>query len=117
VAYNQALAERRANEVKNYLVEHGIPAEQIETKAYGKTKQLTDKEVEDLTTENPDASPEERRRVRHEIVIFRWANNRRVDIRLSTTGEVSRRYYPFDSADLNVLLGVKEPNKQTASVR
>jgi len=117
VAYNQALAERRASEVKNYLVQHGIAADQIETKAYGKTKQLTGKQVEDLTAENPDATPAERKRVQHELVVFQWANNRRVDIRLSTTGELSRQFYPFDSSDLNVLLGTKEPAKQTASMR
>jgi len=117
VKYNQDLSERRADLVKSFLVQQGIPPEQIVTKAYGKTKQLTDKQVEDLTTQNPDATPEERRRVLHNIIIFQWANNRRVDIHLSTTGEISQRFYPFNSADLQVLLGVKEPTKGTASLK
>ena len=33
------------------------------------------------------------------------ANNRRVDVRLSTTGQSSLRYYPYNSDDLKVLLG------------
>lgn len=117
VKYNQALAERRADLVKQYLVTQGIPAGQIETKAFGKTKQLTDKQVEELTAENPDVTPQERRRVLHNIVIFQWANNRRVDIRLSTTGEISQRFYPFNSSDVTVLLGVKEPSSHTASLK
>ncbi len=117
VKYNEDLAERRAELVKSFLVQQGIPAEQIVTKAFGKTKQLTDKQVEDLTAQNPDATPEERRRVVRNIVIFQWANNRRVDIRLSTTGEISQRFYPFNSSDLHVLLGAKEPTKRTASLR
>jgi outer membrane protein OmpA-like peptidoglycan-associated protein/plastocyanin len=118
VAYNRALSERRAENVKSFLVEHGIPAERIEIRAFGKTKNLTSKQVEDLTVENPNATPEERRRVKRNIVVFQWANNRRVDIRLSTTGEVSQRFYPFNSADVNVLLGTREPGaKQAASLR
>jgi len=117
VKYNQGLAERRAALVKSFLVQQGIPAEQIVTKAFGKTKQLTDQQVEDLTAQNPDATPEERRRVVRNIVIFQWANNRRVDIRLSTTGEISQRFYPFNSSDMQVLLGVKEPTKRTASLK
>ena len=115
--YNQALSERRGELVKSFLVQQGIPAEQIEIRAYGKTRQLTNKQVEALTAENPNATPEERQRVLHNIVIFQWANNRRVDIRLSPTGEISQQFYPFDSADLSVLLGTKEPAKRTASIK
>jgi hypothetical protein len=39
------------------------------------------------------------------------ANNRRVDVRLSTTGQTSHRYYPYNSDDLKVLLG--EPKATT----
>jgi len=117
VEYNQALAERRAELVKQYLIGQGIPAGQIETKAYGKTRQLTDKQVEELTAENPDVTPQERQRMLHNIVVFQWANNRRVDIRLSTTGEISQRYYPINSSDVTVLLGVKEPTSHSASLK
>jgi hypothetical protein len=37
------------------------------------------------------------------------ANNRRVDVRLSTTGQTSQRFFPYNSDDLNVLLGEKKP--------
>jgi outer membrane protein OmpA-like peptidoglycan-associated protein len=109
VAFNRALSQRRADLVKSNLVEHGIPAERIETRALGKEKNLTDKEVEDLNAQNPNVTPEDRQRVEHNIVAFRMANNRRVDVRLSTTGQTSQRFFPYNSDDLNVLLGEQKP--------
>jgi outer membrane protein OmpA-like peptidoglycan-associated protein len=114
VAFNKALSQRRADRVKSYLVEHGIPAERIETQALGKEKNLTDKEVEDLSAQNPNATPEDRARVEKNIVAFRMANNRRVDVSLSTTGQTSQRFFPYNSDDLNVLLGEQKPMAKKA---
>ena len=109
VAFNKALSQRRADLVKSYLLEHGVPAEKITTTAFGKEKNLTNKQVEELTAQNPNLSPEERKRVDSDIAAFRMANNRRVDLRLSTTGQTSQQFYPYNSDDLNVLLGEKKP--------
>jgi len=109
VVFNKALSQRRADRVKSYLVENGIPADKIDTEALGKEHNLTNKEVEDLNASNPNLTPEDRKRVEHNIVAFRMANNRRVDIRLSTTGQTSLRYFPYNSDDLNVLLGEPKP--------
>ena len=117
VAFNKALSQRRADLVKSYLVEHGIPAERIETQALGKEKNLTDKEVEDLTAQNPNVTPEDRKRVDSNIVAFRMANNRRVDVHLSTTGQTSQRFFPYNSDDLNVLLGEQKPVAKKAVAR
>ena len=117
VAFNKALSQRRADRVKSYLVEHGIPAERIETQALGKEQNLTDKEVEDLTAQNPNVTPEDRKRVDSNIVAFRMANNRRVDIHLSTTGQTSQRFFPYNSDDLNVLLGEQKPVAKKAVPR
>jgi peptidoglycan-associated lipoprotein len=38
--YNLALGDRRANSVKSYLVDHGVPAERIDTVSYGKERPL-----------------------------------------------------------------------------
>ena len=38
IAYNIALGEKRANEVKDYYVRLGIPADKITTVSYGKEK-------------------------------------------------------------------------------
>jgi len=107
--YNKELAGRRADRVKNYFVENGVPAGDIETRAIGKEQNLTNQEVIDLLTQNPNITPEEQKRVRRNLAVFRMANNRRVDVRLSTTGQTSHRYFPYNSDDLKVLLG--EPKK------
>jgi outer membrane protein OmpA-like peptidoglycan-associated protein len=114
VPFNRALSQRRADRVKGYLAENGIPADRIETKALGKEKNLTDQEVEDLTGQNPNITPEDRQRVTKNIVAFRLANNRRVDVRLSTTGQASLRFFPYNSDDLNVLLGEQKPAAKVA---
>src|SRR6266853_6795426 len=60
--YNKALSERRVNRVKGFLVEQGIPEANVETKAYGKQKNLTDDEVKAAVENNPEVTPEERQR-------------------------------------------------------
>ncbi|MGA2076426.1 MAG: OmpA family protein [Terriglobia bacterium] len=110
--YNKQLAARRADRVKNYLIENGVPAADIETLAIGKERNLTNQEVLDLLKQNPNVTPEEQTRVRRHLAVFRMANNRRVDVRLSTTGQTSHRYFPYNSDDLKVLLG--EPRKPAA---
>jgi len=108
-AYNMELTERRAQRVKRYLVEAGISEAQLETKAFGKEHNLTAAEVQKLNEQNPNLTPEDRQRVARQMVAFLMANNRRVDIVLTTTGQQSLRYYPYNSDDLRVLLG--EPGK------
>jgi outer membrane protein OmpA-like peptidoglycan-associated protein len=113
-AFNKALSQRRADRVKSYLIDHGVPVANLETQAFGKEKNLTDKEVLQLTEQNPNISSEDRQRVAHALVAFRMANNRRVDIRLSTTGQTSLRFFPYNSEDLNVLLGEQKPSAKQA---
>jgi len=108
VEFNQALSERRVNRVKGFLVEQGVPEANIDTKAFGKQQNLTDAEVQDAVSNNPELSPEERQRVLKNIVIIRMASNRRVDVTLSTTGQTSVRQYPFNAADSLTLIGGRE---------
>jgi hypothetical protein len=68
-----------------------------------------------LNAKNPNVTPEARERVEHNIVAFRMANNRRVDLHLSTTGQTSLRYFPYNSDDLNVLLGEQKPVAKKAT--
>jgi outer membrane protein OmpA-like peptidoglycan-associated protein len=115
--FNKALSQRRADRVKSYLVQNGIPAERIETHALGKEQNLTNKEVIDLTEQNPNVTPEDRKRVHRNIVAFRMANNRRVDVGLSTTGQNSKRFFPYNSDDLNVLLGEPKHVAKTGTAK
>ena len=115
--YNKVLSQRRADRVKSYLIDHGVPVANLETQAFGKEKNLTNKEVLELNEQNPNITPEERQRVAHAIVAFQMANNRRVDIRLSTTGQTSIRFFPYNSEDLKVLLGEPKPAAKKAPAK
>jgi outer membrane protein OmpA-like peptidoglycan-associated protein len=106
--YNQALSERRVNRVKSFLVEQGVPETNIETKAYGKQRNLNDEEVKQAVENNPEVTPEERQRSLRNLRTIRLASNRRVDVTLSTTGQSSVRQFPFNAADALTLIGGRE---------
>lgn len=112
VEYNQALSERRVNRTKSFLVEQGVPEANIETKGFGKGDNLTDAEVKDAVANNPELSTEERQRVLRNILTIRMASNRRVDVTLSTTGQMSVRQFPFNATDALTLIGGRESEKK-----
>jgi outer membrane protein OmpA-like peptidoglycan-associated protein len=114
-AYNMALSERRAARVRSFLVEQGIAESNIEDKWFGKEQNLDAATVKQLTEQNPNLTPDDRKRVEKQLPTFLLANNRRVDVVLSTTGQKSLQYYPYNSEDLKVLLGA--PPKAKAAHR
>jgi hypothetical protein len=106
--YNQALAELRAQRVKDFLVSEGVAVEKIDTSAYGKEKPLDKATVIDLQARNPKQTPEER------IHNFRatWlAYNRRVDIVLLPTNAESARFYPQQAPDSGILWQRPKPER------
>jgi outer membrane protein OmpA-like peptidoglycan-associated protein len=111
VEYNQALSERRVERTKRFLVEHGVPSANIETKAFGKQQNLTEAQVKDAVEQNPELTPGERQRVLNNMTTILLASNRRVDIALSTTGQQSLRQYPFNAADSLTLIRQAETKK------
>ena len=113
---NQALSERRAARVRSFLTEQGVAESSIETKAFGSEQNLDAATVKQLTEENPNLTPEDRQRVEKQLPTLILANNRRVDINLSTTGQKSLQYFPYNSEDLNVLLG-PPPKAKAAPVK
>ena len=106
--YNQALSERRVNSTKHFLIEQGVPEANIETKAYGKQRNLSDEEVKAAVENNPEVTSEERQRSLRNLRTIRLASNRRVDVTLSTTGQSSVRQFPFNAADSLTLIGGRE---------
>ncbi|MGB9406153.1 MAG: OmpA family protein [Terracidiphilus sp.] len=104
VEYNQALSERRVARTKQFLVEQGVPEASIETRGLGKEEELSADQVKELVEQNPDLSDAERGKVLHELGVIVLAQNRRVDVTLSTTGQESVRLYPFNAADSLTLL-------------
>lgn len=119
VPYNQALTERRVARAKSFLVENGVPEASIETVAYGKQHNLTSDEVRQAIMNNPELTPEERQRALKNLLVLKWASNRRVDITLKAAGqtnETSVRQYPFNAADSLTLIGGREAEaKQKAA--
>jgi len=107
VEYNQALSDRRVARTKKFLVEQGVPEGSIETRGLGKEQQLSKDQVEELIRQNPDLSEAERTKILHKLNVVVLAQNRRVDVTLSTTGQQSVRLYPFNAADSLTLLDEK----------
>ena len=110
--YNQALTARRVERAKSFLVEHGVPAGSIETRALGKGDNLSAEQVKQLIEQNPDLTAEERAKILKNLPVIVLANNRRVDVALSTTGQESVRQYPFNAKDSYNLISPKGAAKE-----
>jgi len=117
--YNQALSERRVAGVKSFLVEHGVPEANLETKALGDQHNLTAAEVKASVEQNPDLTKEERARVLRNMKTIIWASNRRVDVTLNAAGqtETSVRQYPFNATDSLTLIGGREAAKKAPAAK
>jgi outer membrane protein OmpA-like peptidoglycan-associated protein len=116
--YNVKLSERRAERTKNYLIEKGVPADHLQTQAYGFEKNMTSEEVKTQIEADTDLSAAEKTKILKNLLTVRLASNRRVDVTLSTTGEQSVRKFPFNSRDALTLLsrsGGETPKKKTAA--
>jgi hypothetical protein len=116
VEYNQALSDRRVNRVKQFLVEQGVPESSIDTRAVGKEQELSPDQVQALIQQNPELSDADKTKVLRKLNVIVLAQNRRVDISLSTTGQQSVQLYPFNAADSATLLNEKAaaPGKTAA---
>ena len=109
--YNKGLTERRVGRTKSFLVEHGVPADHIETRSFGKDDNLTEEQVKEQIAQNPDLTPGDRQQMLNNLRVLVLANNRRVDVTLSTTGQQSVRGYPFNAKDYLALINPKGGEK------
>ena len=111
--YNMKLSERRVERVKSYLVEHGVPADHLDTKALGEEHNMTAEEVKALVEQDPTLTDETRQKVLKNLPTIVLANNRCVDVTLSTTGQQGVRGLPFNAEDASTLIrrGVEETKK------
>ena len=108
---NKALTERRVNRAKNFLVERGVPAGSIEVQSFGEEDNLSASQVKEQIAQNPDLSDDDRQKMLSNLRVIVLANNRRVDISLSTTGQQSVRRYPFNAKDALRLLSTQGVEK------
>ncbi|HYB61412.1 MAG TPA: OmpA family protein [Methylomirabilota bacterium] len=105
--YNGALSDRRVATAKQFLIDQGIPPANIETHGFGSQQDLTADQVKELVAQNPDLSAADRQKALKNLAVIVLAQNRRVDVVLSTTGEQSVRQFPFNAADSMTLLNTK----------
>lgn len=105
--YNQDLSERRVERIKQYLVEQGIPADKVQTAAYGKEHPMDKREVKTLEETNPNKPP----KARAKNVQGDWlAYNRRADIVLLPSGKKSAQFYPHSADDSGIIWQVPKPS-------
>ncbi len=106
-AYNQALTERRADLIRDYLVSLGVPPDEIRTQAVGKDQQMDINKVEALQSQDPEKP--EKWETRHERTTW-LAYNRRADVILEPEGQTSDVAYPNDVADARILWEQRKPS-------
>ena len=115
--YNQALTERRVERTRNFLVGHGVPEDHIEMRSLSEDDQLTADQIKDQIAQNPDLSPSDRQQMLNNLPVMLLANNRRLDISLSTTGQQSTHRYPFNASDYLLLISTEGTGKKVPAKR
>jgi len=109
--YNKGLTQRRVDRTRNFLTQHGVPEDHIEVRSFGKEQQLTTDQIKELIAQDPDLNPADRQQMLNNLQVMVLANNRRVDVTLSTTGQQSTRLYPFNAKDFLALISPKGGEK------
>jgi hypothetical protein len=106
--YNKSLSERRVEITRSFLVGLGIPEANLDTKAYGEEENMTQDQVKQLVEQHPNLTQEQRDKILNKLQVVTLAQNRRVDITLSSTGQESVRQFPFNAEDALTLLSPKQ---------
>ncbi|HWG58916.1 MAG TPA: OmpA family protein [Candidatus Acidoferrales bacterium] len=105
--YNQDLSERRVERIKQFLVEQGIPADKVQTAAYGKERPMPQDQVKMLEDTNPQKPPAKRLRAKRTDWL---AYNRRADIVLLPSGKKSAQFFPHDADDSGLIWQLAKPS-------
>jgi outer membrane protein OmpA-like peptidoglycan-associated protein len=112
--YNQGLSERRSELVKAFLTEQGVSADALDIQALGEQQNLSADDVKQLMQQNPNLTDEQRQQEMWRLNTLVLANNRRVDISLSPTGQQSVRQYPYNAEDFARLIDRNGPSASSA---
>ena len=96
--------------------DQGIPADHLDTQGLGDDQNLTAEQVKQSVEQNPELNDEERQQALEKLHTLVLANNRRVDIKLSTTGQESAHQYPFKAEDFAKLVNRNDINKETVQL-
>jgi len=68
---------------------------------------MTPEQVKHLVAEHPNLSQAQKDKILKNLKVVTLAQNRRVDITLSSTGQQSARQFPFNAEDALTLLAMK----------
>lgn len=107
--YNDELANRRVELVKQVLMSNGIAEERIETNAAGEHPNLEPNTIAELETQNPNPMPEKWAKQKR---VNELAYQRRVDIVLLPTNKESLRFYPNNAPEAKILRQATPPSRR-----
>lgn len=102
--YNKKLSERRVERTKAYLVANGVSADAIETQGLGEEQPMSADQVKQAIDQDQNITAAQKAQLSKNAKVLALAQNRRVDVTLSTTGQTSVRQFPFNAEDaLNLI--------------
>ena len=102
--YNKKLSERRVERTKTYLVANGVSADAIETQGLGEEQPMSPEQVKQAIDQDQNVTAAQKAQLSRNAKVLALAQNRRVDVTLSTTGQTSVRQFPFNAEDaLNLI--------------
>ena len=105
--YNKLLSDRRVERTKSFLVEQGVAADHIDTQGLGEEQPMSVDQVKQAIDAETNLTPEQKKQLAAKASVLALAQNRRVDVTLSTTGQTSTRQYPFNAEDALNLINPK----------
>lgn len=120
--YNKLLSDRRVLRTKAFLVQQGVSSDAIETQALGEEQPMSPEQVKQAADQDTNITPAQKAQIGRNAKVVALAQNRRVDVTLSTTGQTSVRQFPFNASDaLNLInprgaagAGAKKPAPKAA---
>jgi outer membrane protein OmpA-like peptidoglycan-associated protein len=120
--YNKLLSDRRVLRTKAFLVQQGVSGDAIETQALGEEQPMSPEQVKQAADQDTNITPAQKAQIGRNAKVVALAQNRRVDVTLSTTGQTSVRQFPFNASDaLNLInprgtagAGAKKPAPKAA---
>ena len=105
--YNKKLSERRVERTKAYLVANGVSADAIETQGLGEEQPMSAEQVKQAIDQDQNITAAQKAQLSRNAKVLALAQNRRVDVTLSTTGQTSVRQFPFNAEDALNLINPK----------
>jgi outer membrane protein OmpA-like peptidoglycan-associated protein len=115
--YNKKLSERRVERTKAYLVANGVSADAIETQGLGEEQPMSTEQVKQAIDQDQNITAAQKTQLSKNARVLALAQNRRVDVTLSTTGQTSVRQYPFNAEDALNLINPKGVNTKKAPAK